>query len=151
MLTISDRNHFFRMVVHEISDFGYLHFHIHEVEVTEIYDGSHWNVIGLRYDSLYRITIKELEQIRQFANGIERGQRLWTATPPLLPRNELDIKPLLGSNLLEAMDMHPMGNPVSYRPDPIHDTLHIFDTNLHIIVGGNQIVTVDCSFAKGFV
>jgi len=36
----------------------------------------------VHYHSLYRITLDELEQIIEFAEGLERAQVIWTATPP---------------------------------------------------------------------
>lgn len=81
MLTISCNYYFFRMIVHEAPDFGLLHFNIHGWETTEVHGGTHMTVRGLRYHSLYRISLEELERIIQFANGLERTQRLWEATP----------------------------------------------------------------------
>ena len=62
----------FHMRVHKTEDFGYLHFSIFEWESV----GPQHSIIrdDLRHFSLYRITLDELEQIIEFAEGLEKGE-----------------------------------------------------------------------------
>ena len=66
----------FRMRVHKAKDFGYLYFTIFKWERVEIEPDFYRSVIrdDLRFHSLYRITLDDLEQIIEFAEGLERGR-----------------------------------------------------------------------------
>jgi hypothetical protein len=83
-LHISDFDYYdFHMRVHQTEDFGYLYFAIFEWEEVEP-DSAHYLIRDIIFHSLYRITLDELEQIIEFAEGLERTTR-WTATPPSTP------------------------------------------------------------------
>jgi len=82
LLQIND--YFFRMLVHQTEEFGYLYFLIWEWEIhaDELGYDTHWMIRDdLHHHSLYRITLDELERIIEFAEGLEKMERIWTATP----------------------------------------------------------------------
>lgn len=93
-LHISDYDYYdFHMRVHQTKDFGYLYFVIFEWKnISTEPDSAHFLIRGdIIFHSLYRITLDELEQIIEFAEGLERVAIHWTAetapetpsTPPL--------------------------------------------------------------------
>ena len=76
-IRISDFDYYnFYMKVHKTEDFGYLHFSLSEWESLPDDDGFCRVAVrdGLYFHSLYRITLDELEQIIEFAEGLERGR-----------------------------------------------------------------------------